>query len=412
MTHDLVISNARVVTCAGPTVRRGAAMGELAIIERGHILIDAGRITEVVTGPVPLAATTIDAAGRVAMPGLIDCHTHACWAGQRLDEWEQRLKGVPYLDILAKGGGIMSTVRSVRAASRDTLVAGILERVSQASALGTTTLEIKSGYGLTLEAEHAMLEAILEAAALTADRLRIVPTALLGHALDPDCPDLVDDVVNRTLPAMSRAFPGITIDAFCERGAWSLEAVRQLCDVAARLGHPRRLHADQFNDLGVLSIAGSLELRSVDHLEASTPAGLAALAATWDSGVGCVGVGLPLCGTHMADGRFAPLRRLVDLGGACAVATNCNPGSAPCISMPLALAMAVRHCGLTPQEAIIAGTVNAAHVLGRADIGRLMPGLKADVILLHHRDERSLLHDLDARHVAHVIFSGRVISTV
>jgi imidazolonepropionase len=153
-------------------------------------------------------------------------------------------------------------------------------------------------------------------------------------------------------------------------------------------------------------------LRSVDHLEASTESGLAALASTWDHGHGCVGVGLPLCGMHMADGRFAPLRRLIDLGGACAVATNCNPGSAPCISMPLALAMAVRHCGLTPQEAIVAGTVNAAHVLGLDDVGRLMPGLRADAILLHHRDERALVHDLDADHVAGVIFSGHVVPSV
>lgn len=412
MTHDLVIANARIVTCAGPAVRRGAAMRDLGIIDRGHVVIDAGRITSIETGPVPSAASFIDAAGRVLMPGLIDCHTHACWAGDRLDEWEQRRAGVPYLEILAKGGGIMSTVRGVRAASRDDLVAGIIERARQASSRGTTTLEIKSGYGLTLEAERTMLEAVREAAERLADRLRILPTALLGHAIDPDRPDFVEEVVNATLPAISTAFPGITIDAYCEQGAWSLEAVRRLFDAAARLGHPRRLHADQFNDLGSLHAAASLELRSVDHLEASTPAGLAALAASWDQGRGCVGVGLPLCGVHMADGRFAPLRTLIDLGGACAVATNCNPGSAPCISMPLALAMAVRHCGLTPGEAIVAGTVNAAHVLGRSDIGRLMPDMRADAILLRHRDERSLVHDLDADHVACVIFSGQPIPPV
>ena len=412
MTHDLVIANARIVTCAGPAVRRGAAMRDLGIIAQGHVAIDAGRIAAVGSGPAPIGVTTIDAGGRVVMPGLIDCHTHACWAGNRFDEWEQRLSGVPYLDILAKGGGIMSTVRSVRTASRDTLVGGILDRVRQASARGTTTLEIKSGYGLTLDAERAMLAAIRDAAAIAADRVRIVPTALLGHAIDPDRADFVDEVIDLTLPAISKAFPGTAIDAFCERNAWSLDAVRRLFEAAARLGHPLRLHADQFNDLGVLPLAGALRLRSVDHLEASTDAGLAALAATWDAGAGCVGVGLPLCGTHMADGRFARLRRLIDLGGACAVGTNCNPGSAPCISMPLALGMAVRHCGLTAQEAIIAGTVNAAHVLGVSDVGRLMPGLKADLILLHHRDERALLHDLDADHVAQVMFSGRLVPTV
>ncbi|MEI7658056.1 MAG: imidazolonepropionase [Phycisphaerae bacterium] len=412
MTHELAITHARIVTCAGPPVRRGAAMGELAVIERGHLAIDGGRITAIETGPAPQARTRIDAQGRVLMPGLIDCHTHACWAGHRLDEWEQRLGGVPYLDILAKGGGIMSTVRSVRAASRHELVGGIVDRVRQASARGTTTLEIKSGYGLTLDAERSMLDAIRDAAAQLADLARIVPTALLGHAIDPDRPDFIEEVTNATLPAISAAFPGITIDAYCERGAWSLEAVGRLFAAAKKLGHPRRLHADQFNDLGVLAVAASLQLRSVDHLEASTPKGLASLAASWDQGPGCVGVGLPLCGVHMADGRFAPLRTLIDLGGACAVATNCNPGSAPSISMPLALAMAVRHCGLRPSEAIIAGTVNAAHVLGLDDVGRLMPGMRADLLLLRHRDERALVHDLDADHVERVIFSGRPVSTV
>lgn len=412
MTHDLVIANARLVTCAGPAVRRGAAMGDLAIVERGHLVMDAGRVTSIETGGIPEAKATIDAAGRVVMPGLVDCHTHACWAGDRLDEWEQRRRGVAYLDILAKGGGIMSTVRSVRAASKQTLVQGILERARQAGARGTTTLEVKSGYGLTLEAELAMLTAIREASSIAADRVRVLPTALLGHAIDPERADFIDEVVTRTLPAVSAAFPGITIDAYCERGAWSPVAVGRLFNAAASLGHPRRLHADQFNDLGALALAGSMGLRSVDHLEASTEPGLAALAATWDHGHGCVGVGLPLCGMHMADGRFAPLRRLIDMGGACAVATNCNPGSAPSISMPLALAMAVRHCGLTPQEAIIAGTVNAAHVLGLDDVGRLMPGLRADAILLHHRDERALVHDLDADHVSSVIFSGHVVPSV
>jgi imidazolonepropionase len=412
VTHDLVIDNARIVTCAGPAVRRGTAMRDVGIVDRGHVVIDGGRIVAVDTGPAPRATSRIDAAGRVLMPGLIDCHTHACWAGDRLDEWERRRAGVPYLEILAKGGGIMSTVRSVRAASRDDLVAGIVRRAHQASRRGTTTLEVKSGYGLRLEAERAMLDAIGDAGERLANLVRIVPTALLGHAIDPESPGFVDSVVTTTLPAISAAFPGISVDAYCERGAWSLDEVRRLFEAATRLGHPTRLHADQFNDLGSLAVAASLGLRSVDHLEASTPAGLAALAATWDQGRGCVGVGLPLCGVHMADGRFAPLRSLIDLGGAVAVATNCNPGSAPCISMPLAMAAAVRHCGLSPGEAIIAGTVNAAHALGLSDVGRLMPGLRADAILLHHRDERALVHDLDADHVATVIFSGHVVPSV
>lgn len=409
MSHDaladLAIVDARVVTCAGRPCRAGRAMSDLHVIERGHVAVAGGRITHVGSGSAPKARAVVEAKGRVVMPGFVDCHTHACWAGSRLDEWAQRLAGVPYLEILAKGGGIMSTVRSVRDASDAELVRGCRERIEQARRLGTTTIEIKSGYGLSTHDELRMLRAIREASRDV--RVRVVATALLGHAIDAAVPDFVRETIERTLPIVAAEFPGITIDAYCEQGAWTLEQVRSLFANAARLGLPRRAHADQFNDLGLIAEASAMGLRSVDHLEASTKASLEALAATWRGDAssdgdarGIMGVGLPLCGLHMADGRYADLRSLIDAGGACAIATNCNPGSAPSLSMPLAMAMAVRHCGLSVNEAIIASTVNPAAVLGLRDVGRLEPGCVADVLMLHHRDERALAYEIGGEHIA------------
>ncbi|MCX5688431.1 MAG: imidazolonepropionase [Planctomycetota bacterium] len=404
---DYAIINARLLTCAGPMFRRGAEMNDLGIISSAHVAISAGRITSISQGTPPRAAHVIDARGRVVMPGLVDCHTHACWAGNRLGEWEERLNGVAYLDILARGGGIMSTVRSVRDATQTELENQLVTRLERAQLNGTTSIEVKSGYGLSLEAELKMLRAI--AAVGRRMQMQVIPTALLGHAIDSSQADFVEQTISATLPAVRREFPGITVDAFCEKGAWSFEETRALFAAAQAGGHPCRVHADQFNDLGVIAAATSLHLRSVDHLEASTPESLQLLASTWGSGArGVVGVGLPLCGLHMADGRFANLKALVANGGVCAIATNCNPGSAPSISMPLAIAIAVRYCGLTPQQAIIASTVNPASVLGLSDTGRIEVGCRADLIMLQYTDERALAYELGGDHIKTVIANGRV----
>lgn len=397
----LAIRNARILTMA-EAPRRGRALGNLGILPRADLIIEGGIIAAVGEG-LAAAPHSIDAAGRILMPGFIDCHTHACWAGDRLDEWAMKLAGATYLDILNAGGGIMSTVRAVRAATEDDLAASLARRLRAMLSLGTTTAEVKSGYGLSTDAELKMLRAIRRASTLPAVPT-LIQTALLGHALDPATPNFIDRTINETLPAVSREFPGIAIDAFCESGAWSLQDTVRLLTRARALGHPLRVHADQFNSLGMTPAAIALGARSVDHLEASTPADLAALAAS-----DTFGVILPCCGFHV-DGRYASARPFLDAGGLLALATNLNPGSAPCPSIPMAIALAVRHCGLTPAEAIAAATVNAAALLNLPDRGRIAPGLRADLLLLHHTDERQLAYEFGSNPIHTVFLAGDPIT--
>ncbi len=375
------ITNARVVTLAGPRRRRGKAFGDLRVIERGNVAMEQGRIVEVTETAV--GKSFFDAQGRVLLPGFVDCHTHACWAGSRLDEWGRSLRGEPYLDILAKGGGIMSTVRAVREAGENALALALTERLNAMLAHGTTTVEVKSGYGLTTADELKMLRSIASAARNWRGS-GVVSTALIAHAIDREQPDFAQKTIEETLPAVHAAFPGVTIDAYCENGAWSLDDCAQLFEHAKALGHPFRVHADQFNSLGMVEWALAHCAVSVDHLEASGDATIGALAAP-----DTFGVLLPCSGFH-TDQRFAPGRALVDAGALVAIATNFNPGSAPTGSMPMAMALAVRRNGLTPEEAIAAATVHGAEVLGLHDRGQIVPGQRADLVLMDCFDERAI----------------------
>jgi imidazolonepropionase len=345
--------------------------------------------------------TLLEAAGRVLMPGFVDAHTHALWAGQRLDEFELKLRGAAYLDILQAGGGIWSTVRSVRAASQSELATLLRERLDVMLSEGTTTVEVKSGYGLGTEHELKMLRA-------TADAARgfpgtIVATALLGHALDPHDPDFVRRTVEETLPAVHAEFPEVALDAYCETGAWSVDDCRKLMSAAAALGHPLRLHVDQFHSLGGIELALELGARSVDHLEA-TPASLLERIAH----AGVFGVMLPASAFHL-DGNYPSARAFLDAGGKLVLASNCNPGSSPTSSMPFVLALAVRKLGITCAEALVASTSRPAELLGLPDRGRVRPGARADLLLLRHRDERLLSYELGGNPVVHVICGGQLV---
>jgi imidazolonepropionase len=407
---SLLIRNARILTLApssgqAPAVagrfRRGRALGDLGILAAGDVLVTDGKISAVgAKAEAPAGVEIIEANGRVLMPGFVDCHTHACWAGDRLAEWEQKLSGMSYLEILKAGGGIHATVRAVREATKKQLAAGLKTRLELMLREGTTTVEIKSGYGLNTEAELKMLRAIVRAGGEWPGT--IVPTALLGHAFEGDLDEYARMVVKEMLPEVSREFPDIAVDAYCEKGAWSVEACVKFFEKAHR-HHPIRVHTDQFSSLGMIPEAIRLHARSVDHLEAASKADLLALAQAETCGVI-----LPCTGLH-TDQRYARAGFFVDAGGAVALATNCNPGTAPTHSMPLAIALAVRFCGLTPAEAIVAATVNGAAVLGLKDRGTIETGQRADLILLRHKDERLLAYEMGGNPVDVVVCAGQLV---
>ena len=385
----LVIRGARVV------------VGDGTVLPQADVHVKDGIISAVGAHTPVTSDTVIEAWGRVVMPGFVDAHTHALWAGSRLDEFEQMRRGTSYLDILKAGGGILSTVRAVRETSEARLADYLRRRLAVMLGEGTTTVEIKSGYGLTTEHELKMLRAITRAAQDFPGT--VVPTALLGHALDPERPTLVDDVINETLPAVHAEFPGVAVDAFCETGAWTVADCRRLFEKAQVLGHPIRLHADQFNPLGGLELAVELSALSVDHLEASSPGDLIRLAES-----PTCGVMLPAAGFH-TDGRYANGRAFLDAGGKLVLATNCNPGSAPTSSVPFVVALAVRHLGVTASEAIQAVTSRPAEMLGFRDRGRIAVGCRADLVLLRHADERMLGYEVGGNPVDLVVVGGEAV---
>ncbi len=394
----MILHNARILTLAhaprssSGSARRGQAMRELAIVERGAIEVIDGRITAVHAGDAPTAALRAhgedvhDMGGRVVMPAFTDCHTHACFAGERYHEMEQRLRGESYLDILAAGGGIMSSVRAVRAATQTQLAENLRARIALMRRTGTAHIEVKSGYGLELESELRMLRATREVA--SSDAGIITPTFLGAHAIDGDSAHYCASVEREMLPAVVREFGAIACDAYCEKSAWSREATLSLLRAAKSLGCPLRVHVDQFNELGLLDDALALGMRSVDHLEATSIAALQRVAHSDAVAVLLPGSGLSL------DLRFADGRTLLDEGAAVAIASNMNPGSSALTSMPLVIALAARFYRFTHAEAITAACWNSACVLGiESETGSIEVGKRADLIVLPTHDERALAYE-------------------
>jgi imidazolonepropionase len=404
----VLFTNARVVTPEGPGPHRGTSMRNLRILDNADVLIDNARIAAIEpAGTInpPRDAHVIDARSRVLMPSFVDAHTHACWAGDRVDEWTRKLAGATYLDLLKAGGGIMSTVRAVRASTQQELAANLAARLGLMLRAGTTTVEVKSGYGLSTTDELKMLRAVRDASRSFPGA--VVPTALIAHAIDADHPsraDFIETTIHETLDAIHTEFPGITLDAYCEDGAWSLDECARLFSRAQTLAHPFRAHADQFNSLGMTRWAIDHGAQSVDHLEATSPDDLASLARS-----STYGVMLPCAGFH-TDGRYANGRAFIDAGGQLVIATNCNPGSAPTHSMPMAIALAVRFNRITPSEAITATTANAAALLGFTDRAHISIGARADLILLRHTDERALAFEFGDNPVDVVVSGGAIIA--
>jgi imidazolonepropionase len=399
VTRLLVRDLAQLATPAGTVAPlRGADLAEVDVIEDAYVLCEDGRIRAVGRmsdlQPLEGEADELDGRGLCAIPGLVDCHTHACFAGDRVDEFALRAAGATYEELHAAGAEILSTVRATRAAGEEALVAAVQRHRQWMLRAGTTTFEAKSGYGLDKDTELAQLRAIRAAGG--------IPTWLGAHAVPPEYADAeayLDFALTEVLPEASKLAEAA--DIFLERGAFDTDQARRYLTAAAEAGLALRLHGDQFTEQGAVSLAVELGARSVDHLEATGPEGVAQLT---ESDV--TGVLLPASALFL-DRPMPPARALVDAGAAVALATDFNPGSAFTESLPLVCSLAATQLHVSPAEALAACTVNAAHVLGRADRkGRMAQGYDADLILLDAPDWRYLAYHLGHDHVAAVVLAG------
>ena len=403
MGRLLIRDLAQVATPAGRGAPlRGTALAEVEVIEQAFVLC-ADAVIEAVGSMRDLPAAAgggeveeIDGRGLAAVPGLVDCHTHPAFAGDRVEEFALRAGGASYEELHAAGGGILSTVRATRAASRDELGAATERHRGWMRAHGTTTFEGKSGYGLDRDTELGQLEAVRTAGG--------VATWLGAHTVPPEFSDAdayLDFALAEVLPAAAAIAEAA--DIFLERGSFDDVQARRYLEACRAAGLTLRLHGDQFTEAGAIPLAIELGARSVDHLEATGADGVAALAKS-----DVIGVLLPASALFL--GRpLPPGRALVDAGAAIALATDFNPGSAFCESLPLVCSLAATQLRLAPSEALAAVTVNAAHVLRRADrLGRLARGYAADVALLDVPDWRYLAYHLGGDLVHTVVESGRV----
>ncbi len=413
---DLLIVHAgQLLTLAGSTERprTGPALADLAIVDDGAVAAADGVIVaagptaqvmdEVVVSP---GGETIDAAGRVVLPGFVDPHTHLIFAGSRADEFEKRLAGATYQEISRAGGGIASTMRATRAATEDQLLELGRRHLDGMLAHGTTTAEVKSGYGLTVDDELKCLRVAHRLSAF--HDVDVVPTFLGAHAVPPEYrqdPDAyVRLVINEMLPAVVEEDLAEFCDVFCEAGAFTPEQTRAVLEAGLEMGLDPKLHADELSDLGGAALAADLEAVSADHLEYASEDGLRAMA-----DAGTIAVLLPGTALFLSL-PYARGRSMVALGVPVALGTDFNPGTSPTYSMPMVVALACLGMRLTPAEAIAAATINAAHAIGAAEeVGSLEAGKAADVVILNVPDYRHLPMRFGVNPVHTVVKRGQVV---
>jgi len=420
MKKYLIIKNAKqLLTLKGfsdrPKIKK--EMADLGIIENGAIVCADERIVSVgkefdlenLEDFNPKLVEWIDASGKVAMPGFIDCHTHLIFAGNRADEFSEKIKGTPYLEILAKGGGILSTVKKTRKALSENwagLKEDCLKRMSRALKFGTTTMEAKSGYGLDLKSEMDILKMIDE---LNKNHpVDLVPTLLGAHTIPEEYKNNRVGYLNlifKMIKAAKDKKLAEFCDVFCEKNAFSLSETRKILEAAKKAGLKLKIHAGQFNDLGAVELGVKLGATSIDHLEKISERGIKVMAKTKT-----IGVLLPGCEFHLGTRNYAPARKMIEAGVPIALASDFNPGSSPTLSIPEISALACRELNLTAEEIISAIMINAAHAISQAkEIGSLEPGKKADIIILDIGDYKELPYWFGMNPVCRVIKNGKVI---
>ncbi len=420
MKIDLLLHSATQMLTFARGPQRGTALGELGLIEDGAVAITDGEIIAVGSSAKLQkqyqASESLDATGKIVMPGFIDPHTHLIWIGDRAAEFEMRLKGATYTEIMNAGGGILSTVAKTREADVDTLVEQARNRMRRMVANGTTTAEVKTGYGLDTEAELRILEAILRLD--DEGPMELSPTFLGAHAIPAEysahADEYTDLVCDEMLPAVKNWWesngagrPLPFVDVFCETGAFSLDQSRRILERGRDLGFPLKIHADEFNSLGGTRLAVELGATSADHLVHTSAPDIAALGTS-----NTVAVALPCTPFGLSEEDYTPAEAILDAGGILALATDLNPGTAWCESMQFVIALACRYMRLTPAQAIAAATINAAAAIGRADrVGSLEPGKQADILLLAVPDYRHLGYRFGTNLVSHTIKQGKIVFT-
>jgi len=411
----LIHSASQLITLTGGP-QRGASFGRLGIIPDGAVLIRGEDILAVGTTNELSTAypnePTLDAGWKVLMPGFIDPHTHLVWAGNRAAEFELRIQGKTYLEIQKAGGGILSTVNATRQATRDHLLVETRQRANALFRHGTTTAEAKTGYGLEIITELRQLEILT---VLDGEGpLEIVPTFLGAHAIPPEynnADDYTDFLCQTMLPEVAAWWrshypqrPLPFVDVFCDQGAFNLAQARRILETARSLTFPLKIHADEFEALGGASLAVELGAVSADHLVKTSIEDIQHLAQS-----NTVAVSLPCTPFGLSDSHFTPARAILEAGGLLAIATDLNPGTAWCENMQFVIALACRYLRLTPAEAIVAATINAAAAIQRQNrVGSIEPGKQADLILLTTDDYRHLGYRFGTNLVSHVIKKGQV----
>lgn len=430
--RGLLVEGAGAVATLAGGLRRGSSQGDAAIVVGGGaggpargLAVACWEEHIIAVGPAEdvhrqIAAAghsvesfdRLDADGGLVTPGLVDAHTHLLFAGTREGEWQMRARGAGYMEILAAGGGILSTVAATRAASDEDLLSGGRRRLAQMLANGTTTVEAKSGYALDVAGELRLLELL--------DRLgregpvQIVPTFLGAHAVPPEYRDRPDgteayltSVVREQMPAVIRQGIARSCDVFCEAGVFSPEQSRRVLGAAMEAGLAVRLHADELAPSGGAELAVELSCLSADHLAMPSEEGIAELARVTDAGTPVVATLLPATSWFLGKHHFAPARRLIDAGVPVALATDLNPGTSPTVSLPLVMSIACLELGLTPAEALVAVTINAAHALSLgAQVGSIEPGKQADLVIWDVPSVEQLPYWLGARLARTVVKRG------
>jgi imidazolonepropionase len=388
----------------------GRRMGDVERVSDARVLVDGARIAGFGARDAvdtPGGCEVIDAGGGCVVPGLVDCHTHAVFAGTREAEFVQRIQGKSYVEIAESGGGINASIKGVRAASVEELVEGALPRLQRMLESGTTTAEVKSGYGLTVADELKMLRAVKELGQRQA--IELVGTYLAAHTIPPEFAGRADEYLDTVLS--DEAFARITkeqlaefCDVFCERGAFDIEQSRRVLEVAKRHGLSPRVHADQITQMGATRLAAEVGAVSADHLETADDGAVEALKAA-----GTIGVLLPACSFFLGVEQ-APARKLIDADLPIALATDLNPGSSMVESMPLVMSMACTQMRMTPAEALVAATTNAAAALNRqARLGAIAIGMQADLLILDVPSLEQWAYHVGRNCVRTVVKGGRVV---